>query len=327
VISDCIVVGAGISGLLAAERLARAGVKVTVLDKARGVGGRMATRRIGERRFDHGVQFFTAESDEFSAMAESWCREEIAGKWDQPFRPAVAATAPPYYYGTDGMTGIGKHLARDLDVRLQTRASDVTFYNRRWHVRTESGNEYDASSLVVTAPAPQTLALFEWERPLLPRVLMTQLTAITYEPCIALLVAADDPGPLEAPGGRMLGSDTAVWVADGRVKGISGDYGVVIQASPRFSRLSWHGTVEEIAARLVRAVEDELDAKWLVLREGQYQVHRWRYSRVTKGGMDSCVLIDQPGPLIFAGDGFGPHDGVERAALSGLRAADTLLAL
>ena len=43
-----IVIGAGIAGLLAARQLAEAGRDVTVLDKGRGVGGRLATRRIGE---------------------------------------------------------------------------------------------------------------------------------------------------------------------------------------------------------------------------------------------------------------------------------------
>ncbi|MFW5789075.1 MAG: FAD-dependent oxidoreductase [Spirochaetota bacterium] len=58
---DVPVVGAGIAGLTAARRLVDASLDVTVLDKGRGVGGRMATRRFGgaTRRFggatfDHG---------------------------------------------------------------------------------------------------------------------------------------------------------------------------------------------------------------------------------------------------------------------------------
>ena len=51
---SCIVVGAGISGLLAADALHREGYDLTVLDKGRGVGGRMATRRVGGGTFDHG---------------------------------------------------------------------------------------------------------------------------------------------------------------------------------------------------------------------------------------------------------------------------------
>ena len=43
---DIVVVGAGIAGLMASTYLSKAGYKVAVLEKSRGVGGRMATRRI-----------------------------------------------------------------------------------------------------------------------------------------------------------------------------------------------------------------------------------------------------------------------------------------
>ena len=42
--ADLIVIGAGFGGLLAACMLQANGARVLVLDKGRGVGGRMATR-------------------------------------------------------------------------------------------------------------------------------------------------------------------------------------------------------------------------------------------------------------------------------------------
>ncbi|MSO32728.1 MAG: FAD-dependent oxidoreductase, partial [Ilumatobacteraceae bacterium] len=59
-----VVVGAGIAGLTAARALSHAGHSVIVLDKGRSVGGRMATRRIGDATVDHGAQFFTVRSDD-----------------------------------------------------------------------------------------------------------------------------------------------------------------------------------------------------------------------------------------------------------------------
>lgn len=52
------VVGAGIAGITAARTLAQAGWQVTVFEKSRGAGGRMATRRTAFGGFDHGAQFF-----------------------------------------------------------------------------------------------------------------------------------------------------------------------------------------------------------------------------------------------------------------------------
>src|SRR3712207_9580914 len=69
---SCIVVGAGISGLLAARELQAEGWRVTVLDKGRGVGGRMATRRVGGGNFDHGAQFFTVRGGRFAGLVEGW---------------------------------------------------------------------------------------------------------------------------------------------------------------------------------------------------------------------------------------------------------------
>ena len=46
------VIGAGVSGALCAQALAQAGAQVELFDKARGPGGRMATRRHGEGAYE-----------------------------------------------------------------------------------------------------------------------------------------------------------------------------------------------------------------------------------------------------------------------------------
>ena len=70
-----IVVGAGISGCVCAWRLARAGHEVTLLEKGRGVGGRMATRRMEGARIDHGAQFFTARDPRMLELLSHWEKE------------------------------------------------------------------------------------------------------------------------------------------------------------------------------------------------------------------------------------------------------------
>ncbi|MFY9458131.1 MAG: FAD-dependent oxidoreductase, partial [Aquabacterium commune] len=58
-ISCVAVVGAGLAGLSCAQALRSAGLQVTVLDKSRGVAGRMSTRRGEGWQADHGAQYFT----------------------------------------------------------------------------------------------------------------------------------------------------------------------------------------------------------------------------------------------------------------------------
>ncbi|NET74239.1 MAG: NAD(P)-binding protein, partial [Sphaerospermopsis sp. SIO1G2] len=46
--TSCVIVGAGIAGLLAGTVLQEAGWEVIVLDKGRSVGGRMSHRRLDD---------------------------------------------------------------------------------------------------------------------------------------------------------------------------------------------------------------------------------------------------------------------------------------
>src|SRR4028118_2371524 len=51
---DVAVIGAGMAGLSCAQRLRQAGYSVAVVEKSRGAGGRVATRRVQGPRAAHG---------------------------------------------------------------------------------------------------------------------------------------------------------------------------------------------------------------------------------------------------------------------------------
>ena len=66
-----VVIGAGISGCVCAYLLSKAGHKVTLIEKGRGVGGRMSTRRMNGARIDHGAQFFTVRDSRMGEVART----------------------------------------------------------------------------------------------------------------------------------------------------------------------------------------------------------------------------------------------------------------
>ena len=80
-ISDVLILGAGISGLCCAGDLTQAGLRVTVIDKGRGIGGRFANRRIGEATFDHGAQYFTARDPRFQQFVAEWEKQGLVREW------------------------------------------------------------------------------------------------------------------------------------------------------------------------------------------------------------------------------------------------------
>ena len=119
---DCVIVGAGISGLITARRLAEAGVSAMVFDK----DGQLVTprtRRIGEARLDHGAQFMTARSESFATQLEDWQRG-LADIWCHGFE---SDDGHPRWIGMNGMNSLAKDLAEGIDVRTDHRVFSTTW--------------------------------------------------------------------------------------------------------------------------------------------------------------------------------------------------------
>lgn len=77
------VVGAGVSGLSAAAALAKAGRTVQIFEKSRGLGGRLAVRRVeGIGSFDIGAQFMTADSAVFGDFLARAVERGDAAAWN-----------------------------------------------------------------------------------------------------------------------------------------------------------------------------------------------------------------------------------------------------
>ncbi len=318
---SCLVIGAGIAGLLAARTLQEQGVQVTVLDKGRGVGGRMATRRIGSAVFDHGAQFFTARDPRFRALADALMMAGAAEEWCRGFAGPAGSTegdGHPRYCGTAGMTAVAKELAQGVDVQLSQRVMSAEIEDSYWKVQTELGGEHIAGSLLLTAPVPQSLAILDAGGVVLPTEIRAKLETVSYDPCIALMVQ-----PMESripfPGGLQLAGEPIAWIGDNRQKGISPTASVTIHAGVEFSRAHWNSEDSEVASRLLSAA-----GAWISSPGLAFQVHRWRYAKPSALYPAACLTLNEPLPLAFAGDAFGTPR-VEGAALSGLAAAQAIL--
>ena len=70
------VIGAGITGVTLANLLQKK-VNLTVFEKSRGVGGRIASRRAEPYQFNHGAQYFKVENKEFKDFLQPLIQNKI----------------------------------------------------------------------------------------------------------------------------------------------------------------------------------------------------------------------------------------------------------
>ena len=140
------IIGGGISGLTVANIL-RDYANVTIFEKARGVGGRMSTRRTEHFNFDHGAQFFTAKTKEFQSFLDPIIKQDIVQIWNARFvefeqqnivHERIWDESYPHYVGVPGMNAIAKYLAQDLDISLNTRIATIKEMNA-WHLIDDQG--------------------------------------------------------------------------------------------------------------------------------------------------------------------------------------------
>ena len=336
---DTLIVGAGIAGLVAARELVRAGRDVIVVDKGRGVGGRMATRRFSGARFDHGAQFISVRTEAFGRLVEEWTDAGIARIWSNGFADGLtgdgslltaasgggtrahtpARDGHPRYCARDGMTSIPKHLAKGLEVRLSVQARAVRNAGGGWQIDVEADDPYLASSVVLTPPVPQSLTLLAAGGVPIEPDARRALESLDYAPCIALLARSRAAVDLPAPGVLRRAGEDVEWVADNAAKGITTEGpALTVHCGADFSRTYY----EEDDETVYRALVGRLDAL-IPVDFSSWQIKRWRFSRPTNPLSVGCRTEGLPTGLVLAGDAFAGAR-VEGAALSGLAAAAAL---
>lgn len=326
---DVAVVGAGIAGLCAANELVRAGRRVVVLDKARGIGGRMATRRLGDAVCDHGAQFFTVRGRAFGTIVRQAEEAGAVAVWCHGFGHSAgpssavmpAADGHPRWRGARGMTDLPKRLAGDaIDrgvlVRTAAKVTAVSVGDADVRLAVEAAEPVVAAGAVITAPVPQALDLLAAGAVAIDEEARQTLAAIDYDPCFALMIALDRPSRVPPPGGIQFAAGPIAWLADNQQKGISPVPAVTVHASGAFSREYFDAPAADVAAAMIDAARPWLGDAAIV----EQSLQRWKYAQPTTILPEPLIAASTRPPIVCCGDAFaGPK--VEGAASSGLAAA------
>lgn len=326
--TDILIVGAGLCGLMAATVLTSAtntAQRITIVDKGRSVGGRLATRRIGPGRADHGAQFMTVREASFQRYVDEWLESGLVYVWSNGWGPDFDGY--PRYAVRNGFNSLAKELAARLPaqtVNIQTNVhlTQVATGDSDWLATDAAGNRYQAASVVMTSPVPQTLALLDAGEVSLHREDRSALEQLTYAPCLCGLFWVEGDVQFEEPGVALNPDATVSWMADNQRKGISPKAKLItVHAGPEYSEANYEVASEEVLTTLMKSLEPFLDARAAVVEQ---QLKRWRYAQPLQLHPDRSLKARDLPPLFFGGDVFG-GPRVEGASLSGIAIAKEIL--
>lgn len=284
------VLGAGISGLVCARRLQEMGHEVVVLEKSRSLGGRCASRKIGEHVVDTGAQYFTLRDGQVRQAVEKIAGDQLR-KISLPILDRrtreVYREGEERFYLAEGNNRLGKYLAEGLQVRKEVELGPWEKAGGNWIV---AGEKFGA--VVCSAPWPQAKVLSG-----------SHEEGVKYDPCLTAVVEYRVPWQEKGSFYAEMepsGQDALAWVAwenakEGRIVGENTV--VVIQASIQYSRENLEKKPEEWVEDLQQKLEKQgrLEKKF----RGQSMGHRWRYSRRQEGGRISATASQG---IYFCGD-------------------------
>ena len=332
---SAMVIGAGIAGSTAARMLHDHGHRVTLLDKGRGPGGRLSSRRGKDVRHDHGCQVLRLRGECLRKFQKRWEEDGVIARWNPRILEhgrVTPAPADPWYVGMPAMNGLVRHLQTDLDVRFGGRVARLERIGSGWRAFDDSNKILEeAQRVIVAAPAPQSAVLLGSAG-----VNCEMIDAVRFDPTWTLMLTdvhhdlddlddsdnLDDSDHPDAPG-----FDVAVdplpgirWMANedsrpGRVR--RGAW--TVHATPDWTRDRLESEPAAIETQLRRMASEVFGVS--VDRPGT--VHRWRYALVASP-LGSDTFHDPATGLLACGD-WCLGGRVEHAIQSGTAAAEHLI--
>ncbi len=291
------IIGAGMAGITCARALQGMGWSPVLLEKSRGVGGRLATRRSAEgHQFDHGAQYVTAQEPSFQNMLQMLERQQSAATW-APLDPA-RTTPPPqrWMVGTPGMSALLKPLAATLQLHTQTTVTALSRGVEGWYLHTDTQaapGPFDA--VVCTAPAVQCHAFFA-DFP----AMQAALARVRMAPCWAVMLHYTEALPVSFDA-RRYQTGAVGWLARQASRpGYSGQPDSwVLHARAEWSEAHLHESAEHVLAQLQQELAGLLATP---LPPVSYAAaHRWRHALTTLP-LGQPFLANDDGSLYAAGD-------------------------
>lgn len=321
------IVGAGLAGLTLANQLKQT-AEVTLFEKSRGVGGRLATRWADPFYFDHGAQFFKAHSPAFKQLIEPLLAKGVVARWDARFVEIAQGEIQqsrqwdkfyPHYVGVPSMNAFAGALAEGLAIQLNTQVARLNKHQGMWQLWDEQGRELGEFDWVVLAiPVAQAAALLQQ-----PTSFSNQLTSIKMNACFALMLGFEQPLSLPFDAALVRGADIS-WISVNSSKpGRNDSFTLLINSTNAWANDHIDDDREAVMAHLCHETSKTIGQS--VDGAVHKVVHGWRYANVGKQ-TSPAYLVDAQQQIGVCSDWL-IQGRVNAAFDSGLALAEQWLAI
>ncbi|MBV1789555.1 FAD-dependent oxidoreductase [Marinobacterium sp. D7] len=307
-INSVAIIGSGIAGMRAAQLLKAEGYAVSVFEKSRGTGGRMASAVLGDVSVDLGCAMIDAATPEF----EHWLIEQGAQLW----HPRCATLAfgdrsvRSGWVPVPRSSSLTRRLADGVELRTETRVAVVWPDREGVLLRDDKGESlghFDAA--VVATPAPQAAILLD----AIHRFRQKAEQVSTVPVWTLLISLASRPARLSDID-WLEGGDPLIGklVRDSSKPGREGE-NWVLQATEEWSLANQDQEPSRVALELQGAFDAVVGEAQEPM---QQRVHRWLYARAVPGSGREFALWDAQSGIGACGDWLcgGSVEGAWRSA-------------
>ena len=320
------VIGSGLAATAISRQLADH-AEVILFDKARGVGGRMATKRLSPYEFDHGAQYFIARTTAFQEFLQPLINAGIVDIWRPRFKRITREKKQhetvtwnedlPHYVAIPGMNGMIKHLLKDAPVHLNTAISKITPSSKGWELIDTANKSHGPFEWVISTAPPEQSADF------IPSTFShrTALTSTKMKACYTLMLGIKKNIDFGFDAAHVAGYDIS-WISINQTKPGRGDsLSMIINSTNQWADEHIDEDPETVERHLLEQFSIATNITLPTI--DQKKLQRWRYANAPKsdGPASYCDIQSKLG---VCGD-WCIQGRVEAAFRSGTHLANEIL--
>ncbi len=317
------IIGAGVTGLATASRLSPRNYRI--FEKSRGPGGRLASKRMDAVRADIGAQFFTVRDHRFQVAVESAVAAGFVTQWKpnmgtfQDHQPIASPDHQARFVGHPYMNSLGRFLSQDIEIQTESRVQMVEPNGDLFRLILTSQETLTADCVLVTAPVDQMVAMLQ-------HFDVEQLgSRFAMDPTWTTVLSVEEPlrGSAGEPFDALFGGDHPLFdfiAVENSKPGRQSNY-IVVHATPEWS--TQH--LESDPAEISELIREAFSETFQVTTQARLS-HRWRYARPINPKFTAQKGIYQVSPNLWVAGDYLAGGRVEGAYLSGLEAAERILA-